>query len=273
MLDRVRAGRLPAARGRSIASIDPALEAVCLKAMALRPEDRYDSPRSLAEDIERWLADEPVTAYREPLGRRLRRWGRRHRTAVTGVAAAVTVTLVSLTLGVIMLSAAREREHAAHMLADRRKIDAEQQRDLAVRNFRLAREAVDRYLTRVSEDGRLKTEALESLRKDLLESAREFYDRFLEQQQDDPELRAERGRAYARLALITDTLGSKAEAIALIDRSREIFEALLRARPGDRDNRYELADGHTLAASLLHETGRDAEADASCRAALRCSSP
>jgi hypothetical protein len=47
-------------------SIDPALEAVCLKAMARRPEDRYGSPRALAEDIERWMADEPVSGYREP---------------------------------------------------------------------------------------------------------------------------------------------------------------------------------------------------------------
>ena len=45
----------------------PALEAVCLKAMALRPEDRYASARALADDVEHWLADEPVSAYREPL--------------------------------------------------------------------------------------------------------------------------------------------------------------------------------------------------------------
>src|SRR5206468_3178820 len=54
-------------------TVDAALEAVCLKAMALRPEDRYASPRALADDLERWLADEPVTAYREPLRRRLAR--------------------------------------------------------------------------------------------------------------------------------------------------------------------------------------------------------
>ena len=43
-------------------SIDAALEAVCQKAMAHRPEDRYGSARALAEDLERWAADEPVTA-------------------------------------------------------------------------------------------------------------------------------------------------------------------------------------------------------------------
>jgi serine/threonine protein kinase len=50
-------------------STDRALEAVCLKAMALRPEDRYGSCRALAEEIERWMADEPVSAWREPITR------------------------------------------------------------------------------------------------------------------------------------------------------------------------------------------------------------
>ena len=39
--------------------------------MALRPEDRYASPRALADDVEHWLADEPVSAYREPWPERL----------------------------------------------------------------------------------------------------------------------------------------------------------------------------------------------------------
>ena len=41
------------------------LEAICLKAMALKPADRYQSPKDLADEIEHWLADEPVSAYRE----------------------------------------------------------------------------------------------------------------------------------------------------------------------------------------------------------------
>ena len=57
-------------------SIDRALEAVCLKAMAHKPDDRYASPKALAEDIERWMADEPVSGWREPWSRRARRWVR-----------------------------------------------------------------------------------------------------------------------------------------------------------------------------------------------------
>ena len=43
------------------------LDAICRKAMALRPDDRYASALDLAADVERWLADEPVSAEREPL--------------------------------------------------------------------------------------------------------------------------------------------------------------------------------------------------------------
>jgi serine/threonine protein kinase len=73
VLRRVQAGEFPPPRLVD-PTLDRALEAVCLKAMALRPEDRYPTPRALAEDVEQWAADEPVSAWREPLSRRSRRW-------------------------------------------------------------------------------------------------------------------------------------------------------------------------------------------------------
>jgi serine/threonine-protein kinase len=95
VLDDVRAGAFPPPR-RLDATVDRALEAVCLKAMDLRPEDRYATPRALAEDIERWMADEPVAAWPEPWWRRVRRRAKRHRTAVTATAA---VLLLAIFLG------------------------------------------------------------------------------------------------------------------------------------------------------------------------------
>jgi eukaryotic-like serine/threonine-protein kinase len=56
MLDRVRRGIFPSPR-RLRPSIDPALESICLKAMALKPDDRHTSALDLAGDIEAWLAD------------------------------------------------------------------------------------------------------------------------------------------------------------------------------------------------------------------------
>jgi WD40 repeat protein/serine/threonine protein kinase len=56
VLDRVARGIFPSPR-RLARAVDPALEAICLKAMALKPKDRYPSPLILAEEIEAWLAD------------------------------------------------------------------------------------------------------------------------------------------------------------------------------------------------------------------------
>jgi serine/threonine-protein kinase len=73
-----------------------ALEAICLKAMAREPAARYKTALELAADLERWLADEPVSAYPEPVWLRLGRWARRHRAALR---AAVIVGLILGVLG------------------------------------------------------------------------------------------------------------------------------------------------------------------------------
>jgi tetratricopeptide (TPR) repeat protein/tRNA A-37 threonylcarbamoyl transferase component Bud32 len=97
-------------------ALDPALEAVCLKAMALHPEGRYGSCRALAEDIERWLADEPVSAWREPATRRAGRWARRHRPAVVGAAAAALAGLVGLAAVAAVQSRAKSDLEAKNVL-------------------------------------------------------------------------------------------------------------------------------------------------------------
>src|SRR5262249_50502320 len=94
ILEGVQKGDFPPARQVN-RNVPPGLGAVCEKAMALSPQDRYPSARSLADDVERWLADEPVQAYAEPWSLRARRWQRHHRTLV----AAGAVGLVLLAAG------------------------------------------------------------------------------------------------------------------------------------------------------------------------------
>ena len=99
ILEDVRHGRL--ARPRAVKPAVPkALEAICLRAMALEPSSRYGSASALAEDIERWLADDAVEAWNDPWSDRLRRWVRRHQPFVAGCAAAVGVALLALGMAV-----------------------------------------------------------------------------------------------------------------------------------------------------------------------------
>ena len=95
LLKRVSSGDIPLPR-----TINPhaprALQAVCQKAMARRPQDRYATAKQLANDLEAWLADEPVSAFREPLLARSRRWMRRHPAVVSATAASILLTVVGL---------------------------------------------------------------------------------------------------------------------------------------------------------------------------------
>jgi non-specific serine/threonine protein kinase/serine/threonine-protein kinase len=108
VLDRVRKGDFPRPRQLKRA-VPPPLEAVCLKAMALCPEERYASPKALAEEVERWLADEPVAAYPEPVAVRLRRQARRHPAALAAAAALLLAGLVGLGLGLAAVRAEQQR--------------------------------------------------------------------------------------------------------------------------------------------------------------------
>lgn len=107
------------------------LEAVCLKAMALDPADRYTSVEALAEDVEHWLADEPLIGYREPLTTRARRLIRRHRTLF----GAATVLLVAATVGALI----------GAFLLQRAQVETDKQRQSAVAAQRKA-EAINRFL-------------------------------------------------------------------------------------------------------------------------------
>jgi WD40 repeat protein/serine/threonine protein kinase len=78
-------------------TIPKALEAICLKAMRTAPAERYASPRALADDTERYLADDPVSVVAEGVVSRGTRWLRRNR----GIAATALLGLLLLTIGAI----------------------------------------------------------------------------------------------------------------------------------------------------------------------------
>jgi serine/threonine protein kinase len=100
VLRQAQTGDFPGPR-RINPSVPPALEAVCLKAMALRPGDRYPSALALAEEIAHWLADEPVDAYQEGILSRIRRSVRHHRAGVWAVLGFISG--MALVCGVLLL--------------------------------------------------------------------------------------------------------------------------------------------------------------------------
>jgi serine/threonine-protein kinase len=146
VLRQVQRGDFP--RPRAVEpGVPVALEAVCVKAMALRPEERYASPRALADDVERFLADEPVSAYRDPLTVRLTRWSRRHRSAVVAGAALLLTATVALAVGLVVVNAEKGRTAAALERSRRAEKSAGEQRQLALRTVRDVVGDINAFLT------------------------------------------------------------------------------------------------------------------------------
>jgi serine/threonine-protein kinase len=254
----------PSPRARALEpSVPPALDAVCARAMSRRPEDRYARASDLADDVRRFLADEPVTAWREPWRVRARRWVGRHRTLVTAAAAAVLVAVVLLGGATALLTHANERERQARDLADRNAREARQQSERARQRFGQALDAVELMLTRVSEDQeRLRDEPrMELVRRKLLQDALTFYQRFLAEESADPRVRWETGRAHLRVGKIQAALGEKAAAVEHYGRAAALLRPLAEAYPEVPEYRRDLAECHLSASYCQRNQPRLAEQD------------
>jgi eukaryotic-like serine/threonine-protein kinase len=250
-------------------SIDQALEAVCLKAMALKPADRYASPRALADDVERCMADEPVTAWREPLARRARRWARQRRTGVTAVAIAVLLAFMgTAAVLAVQTRANRELKRANSDLAVANDKVTRANADLAASNqrerarFALAQEAIRTFHTGVSEDILLKQEEFKALRTRLLQGAREFYRKLedLLQGSADRDSRLALGRAYYEVGELSRQLDSIEEAQEILRRAMVLFETLSLEDPADQELQYATARTLRSLATTLSGVGRKKEA-------------
>ncbi len=131
------------------------LEAVCLKAMSLDPQQRYASGkigngnRGLdgRRASSRLGANRFASRGRGGCGGIVRQW--------LGAAAAFVVTIISLSVGMVMLAAVNEQVRALNR-------SPSSARRMAM-ELPPARSAVDRYLTQISQDERLKQQDLELL--------------------------------------------------------------------------------------------------------------
>lgn len=77
--------------------IDRDLEIICLKCLEKDPARRYSSARTLAEDLERWLAGEPIRARSASAPEKFWRWCRRKPALATLWGALVLALLAGVT--------------------------------------------------------------------------------------------------------------------------------------------------------------------------------
>ena len=168
------------------------LETICLKCLQKEPARRYAGADALALDLRCFLSGRPILARPVPSWERVAKWTRR-RPAVAvliGFSIVATVALFALSLA----HNARLRHERAIASAERDAARKAQQQSEA--DFGLALDAVKRFYTEVSENKLLLVPTMDTVRIELLERAREFYERIARERPEDSSVQAELGEDH-----------------------------------------------------------------------------
>jgi eukaryotic-like serine/threonine-protein kinase len=144
--------------------------------------------------LRRYLQDEPIRAKRPSLVERVRKWSRRH---PDWVAAGVFLLLLSV----------------AGLLVSNRTIAAEKARTqqravVAEKRFQKAQQAVDLLVQVCEEELADAPPHLQGVRQRLLESALDYYQDFIEQEQGNAEVQAALAEGQDRVRRILDGLST-----------------------------------------------------------------
>ena len=257
-----------------------ALVAIARKAMAVAPANRYASAADLADDVDRFLADEPVSAFPDPPSVRAWRFVKRHRAAVSAAGALLLTSSIALGVGYVAVSKKHQETLAAKADADKQrdralkaKAEADEQRDRAIKAEAVAVEQRDRaveaeadartqeqlardnaaatrgviagFIDSVADNEWAKIPGTAELRLDAVRKVLDEYPKLIEQQPDDPDLRFDASILDRSCANLFRVLGKLGDAKPLYDRSRERLDALVVGHPAN--GRYFLGRAELLA--------------------------
>jgi eukaryotic-like serine/threonine-protein kinase len=262
--------------------VEPAMPADLARIiMACLDKDRtrrYASARDLADDLRRFRDGLPVRV--SPLGMWQRgiKWARR-RPAVAALTAFCVVALFSL-VAVGWIYNAWLEGALAQTRSERDKVELEKERAVKAReatvlekqradeNLRLARRAVDHMLSRVGQERLANEPRMQRVRKDLLEEALRFYERFLLTSGNAPPVRWETGRVQHRIGDVREMLGQHDDAEKAYRAAIAYFQELRAAAPDEAGYRHDLAATYNNLANLLKKTSRWQEAKEAYQEAL-----
>tara|TARA_R110002072_G_scaffold303141_1_gene495746 strand:- start:69299 stop:72910 length:3612 start_codon:yes stop_codon:yes gene_type:complete len=245
LLTRISVGATP-----SVRDVDPrvprSLDAICSKAMSHSHLDRYQDARKLAEEVQRFISDEPVSVITESWQERAGRWLRKNRTKAQSLAAsALAIMLVSI-VAALLINKAWDSEIAAHgetqvalEAEERAKTAAEQAQQEATQFFLSSRRTVDTLFRELS-DSLSEYPAVQNLRVKLLEEAATEYERLAESRSDVPELKLEAARSLVRLGEVWRLLRNFERATTAFEMAQTKLEEIADQNPSERSAATEL---------------------------------
>lgn len=173
------------------------LETIVLKALRKVPAERYATAGEFADDIRRFLDNRPILARPPSAIDRLRKWSRRHPSAVAAAAVLVVFGIVGLSVSNWLIAREQVKTAAAldgeRLRANEARVRATEAEEL----FRQARQAVD-VLVEISEE-ELAGPFMDQTRRRMLQTSLNFYQDFIEQRRGDAASQADLARVEQRV--------------------------------------------------------------------------
>jgi serine/threonine-protein kinase len=231
------------------------LETICLKCLQKEPARRYADCFEFAEDLQRFLAGEPILA--RPVGQfeRLLRWCQRNpRLALANAAIGLLLLVVSVgstwAAIAIRVQKVRAEENArkarvSELVAQQRKVIAEQNEQKAKTSEKLAEDQAELALSTLgllvnkvqSQLG--KQPGVQQLKRDLLETALNGLQRVAGGASG--KLRRTTSDAYLQMGGIAKELGNSADAARYWRVYYDMAESGLKDHPNDEHRKLEMA--------------------------------
>jgi serine/threonine protein kinase/tetratricopeptide (TPR) repeat protein len=203
------------------------LDWIVMKALEKDRNRRYDTASALAADVQHYLDDEPVQACPPTLGRRVAKWGRRHKTVVW--AGVLLLVVASIASGVSTFLIMQQRD-----VAQANQHRAEQILETAYRSMDTV------YLT-WAEKHLVHMKELTAEDRQFLENALTFYVDFANQDSSQLQGRLQTANAYLRVAKIQAELGNHAQAKGNYRHALDALQKLAAEFPDHADCRRKLA--------------------------------
>jgi hypothetical protein len=160
------------------------LQTILAKATAKDADDRYQSARAMADDLQRFLDDQPILARPPSMWVKTAKWTRRHRSLAVSAFVMLLLAATGFLISTLLIAREQAKTRIAYLREKDKAAEAALQRTRAEMSFGQARDLVD-LLSRIAAVDLANSISSADVRKEMLEAALDYYQGFLDERQDD----------------------------------------------------------------------------------------